>query len=154
MTSDGRSTTARGRPMTDPVAQEVRVTEFRRRHRLWGVRKVPDGAGTVKYHPGLRIRQDRTQEVRRFLVDLGVSEQENDVRDVAGRRRFVIVLRVELRGQPDLPQVAQAPDLARFVSGLSKDREQDRSQYGNNGNHHKKLDQGEAFFQGAVIEHG
>src|SRR5207245_10479409 len=56
------------------------------------------------------------------------------IRDPPWRQRLVVVLGIHQHGQPLLLHVAQAACLPRLLPRLGEDREEDRSQDGDDGN--------------------
>ena len=63
-------------------------------------------------------------------------------------KAFVIVLGILQNPQGDLLDVAEAGYLPGLFSGPGKDREEDSCQYGDDGDHHQQLNQGETAFRG------
>jgi len=63
-------------------------------------------------------------------------------------KAFVIVLGILQNPQSNLLDVAEAGCLPGLLPGLGKDREENCCQYGDDGNHHQQLNEGETALRG------
>src|SRR5205823_5546219 len=88
----------------------------------------------------LRIRQDRSAPIAAEAVVAGLARRPVP----PDRPGAVIILLVEIQRQAYLPAVAQARRLARPLSRLRENWEEDRCQDGDDRDHDEQLDQGEA----------
>ena len=79
------------------------------------------------------------------LSDAGV-ELADTVGDVVGVHgvALIVVLSVHVDGETDLLEVGLAGGLARLLPRASEDREEDRRQNGNDGDHHQQFNQRES----------
>ena len=103
------------------------------------------------------VRSARTFEDLLILaVRLDHLQVKHRVRRTAPRRvpvvhtwyHLVIVLSVLQRRQGDLLYIGQAARLTRLLASLGKDREENCCQYGDDGNHHQQLNEGETALRG------
>src|SRR5439155_11043425 len=67
----------------------------------------------------------------------------------------LVVLLIQFQRHAELLAITQARGLARLLAGLSKNREEDRCQDGDDRDHHEQFDQSEADLLESLLEwHG